>query len=118
MPKDFSRTADGKVTDCTYNIAQMNPFQHLYFNMKYWGYWKQTFQSLQQYSALILLGLGCILILPLLLFNMVCPVFSLCAAYRDIKDARNHNKTYEELEKQTNLKEYEDVEAETQERNS
>lgn len=112
MTKNFSKTADGAITDCTYNIAQMNPFEYLYFNMKYWGYWKQYYQSIQQYAALIVLGLGCIVILPLLVFNLICPVFSLCAAYHDIKEARKHLKSFEELKTKATGKEYTNAEVE------
>lgn len=37
--KDFIRDKKGKVTECPANIAKMNPFEFLYYDIKYWGFY-------------------------------------------------------------------------------
>ena len=85
MKKDFIRD-NGKIRQCDSNLSKMNVFEHIYFNVFYWGYFRHV-------SSYVLESLKEVLEnLFYLLYNLTVLIFTpitlvLCAIVQ-IKNAK------------------------------
>lgn len=92
--KDFIRD-EGKVTNCIRNIAKMNPFEYVYYRIKYWGFYKDLFSATQEVFADLLKAMGQLLlwIFYVLAGTILLPLL-LIPAYFDIRRNKKLYKQY------------------------
>ena len=95
-PKDDFVRDDGRIRFCDYNFARMNIFQWWWFEIRYWGYYKNELRHAIELLDCIAKGaieffVG-IIFLPFIPVFMVFPVLPLIRGYRQIKRSQRELK--------------------------
>ena len=92
--KTFIRD-EGKVTNCISNIAHMNPFEYVYYNIKYWHFYGRVLDATKELFVELATAIGHLLvwIFYILSSTILLPLL-LIPAYFDIRRNKKLYKRY------------------------